>query len=98
MATKRITHSIPESARTALLQGLETFGAWPIDVEFRGRYCYIAHAGDPLCRLGYRGRSAIWDLAIYRYSRGTYAALELAPATGTVEQCVKTALGAYNLL
>ena len=36
--------------------------------ELQGKYCYIRHNGDPLCRFKYRGDLEIWDFAIYKFS------------------------------
>jgi hypothetical protein len=53
-----------------LLAQLATFEGQPLEATFHGRFCYVSHAGQPLCRLGYRGVPDDWDFAIYRYSRG----------------------------
>ena len=89
---------IPAKAREAVLKELGAFSSWPIDVSFRGRYCYVGHAGEPLCRLGFRGGANLWDFSIYRYSRGAYGEMDLGPDQATAEECVRTALGAYELL
>jgi hypothetical protein len=68
-------------------------------VETQGRYCYIRHTGEPLCRFGYRGELDVWDFAIYKYSTGRYSASEaLFPLHGKIVDCLRTALHAYNLL
>lgn len=99
-AVKRKTQpsNITAQARSDVMVQLQPLHGWPIKVTFRGAYCYVAHAGDPLCRLGFRGSGNPWDFAIYRFSRDTYGTLDLGPTQGTVLDCVRTALGAYDLL
>ena len=89
---------IPAEARAAIDASVGLFPDHPLDIEFRGRYCYVRHAGDPLCRLGYTGGTGKWDFAVYRYSSGSYRPLELAAARDSAENCIRTALGAYSLL
>jgi hypothetical protein len=63
----------------------------------RGRFCYIAHRGQPLCRLGYTGDD-MWDFSIYRYSTGSYGnGGSLLPAKTTLVNGIDTALCAYEL-
>jgi hypothetical protein len=81
--------AIPAHTRQAVLTALAAFSAWPLDVNFRGRYCYIDHAGEPLCRLGFRGGRDIWDFHIYRYTRGTYGSMDLGPDQAGVAECVR---------
>ena len=89
--------TIPESARHVVQDALAELSAYPLEVAIRGRYCYVSHAGDPLCRLGWRSQDDVWDFAIWRYSRANYAPFELASATGTPRDCIRTALRAYDL-
>ena len=89
---------MPPQAREVIDASLRYFPDHPLEVEFRGRYCHVGHAGEPLCRLAYTGGPAKWDLAVYRYSSASYRPLELAPARDIAEKCIRTALGAYNPL
>jgi hypothetical protein len=67
--------------------------------ETQGRYCYIKHNGEPLCRFGHRGEQDVWDFAIYKYSIGRYSTSEaFFPQHGRIVDCLRTALHAYNLL
>ena len=67
--------------------------------EVRGRYCYIRHRGEPLCRFGYRGELDIWNFSIYKYSTGGYSNSEaFFPQRGKISDCLKTALHAYNII
>jgi hypothetical protein len=67
--------------------------------DTQGRYCYIRHNGEPLCRFGYRGEQDVWDFAIYKYSTGRYSTSEaFFPQYGRIVDCLRTALHAYNLL
>lgn len=100
MATRRpsSTARIPPDARAVMLASAQSFPNHPLDLEFRGRHRYVSHAGDPLCRLSYTGGLGKWDFAVYRYSTGSYRPLEMAPAQDTADNCIRTALGAYDLL
>ena len=100
MANRRPSSNspVPSHARDVIAASVEHFPDHPLDIEFRGRNCYVRHAGDPLCRLGYIGVGREWDFAVYRYSTGAYRSLELAPARDTPENCIRTALGVYDLL
>ncbi len=88
---------IPLEAQEHLRKEIEGMGIYELEGGVRGRYCYVTHAGDPLCRLGYRGSLEEWDFAIYRYSRGNYGELPLAPDRGPVAKMLRMALHAYNL-
>ena len=96
--SSRASSNVPPQARRVIEKSLEHFPDHPLDAAFRGRYCYVRHAGDPLCRRGYRGGTVTWEFAVYRYSTGSYGSLELGPARGIPPDCIRTALGAYNLL
>lgn len=67
-----------------------------LEASVLGRYCYVYFQGGPLCRLGYRGELLKWDFAIYRYSRGAYGALDLAPDVTSVRDAVEMSLNAYG--
>lgn len=89
---------IPEEAMQHLWQKLEEVGDPALDVDKMGRYCYVTHAGSPLCRLGYRGEPEIWDFAIYKYSTQKYSTTEfLFPRSGAIVELLQRALSAYNL-
>ena len=96
---KRIPE-IPEAELAALRTAIDSFGDPALSGTVRGAFCYLTHAGTPLCRLGYRsGESDLWDFAIYRYSRGTYSnSGSLLPDRAPLLDCIRTALDAYNLM
>lgn len=75
---------------------MRSFEDSPLEAYVRGRYCYVSYRGEPLCRLGYRGQLEEWDFAIYKYSTQRYGQLELAPERDSVQECVDTALHAYD--
>lgn len=90
--------AIPVEALEHLHNEIVAIGDPGLDVTNNGRFCYVSHAGKPLCRLGYRGEVQIWDFAIYRYSRQAYdTSFEIFPLFGEVGECVRKALDAYNL-
>jgi hypothetical protein len=90
---------VPDAARKLLLGQLKGFAGQPLQVEFRGRYGYISHAGSPLCRLGYRGALDDWDFAIYRYTRDRYDADVFGmPDHDSTQECLSVALRAYDLI
>ena len=90
--------AIPTEALEHLCNEIVAIGDPDLDVTKNGRFCYVSHAGKPLCRLGYRGEVEIWDFAIYRYSRQAYdTSFEIFPLFGNVGECVRKALDAYNL-
>ena len=90
---------VPIEALDRLCDELEALKNPYLDVTQTGRYFYVTHAGSPLCRLGYRGELERWDFAIYKYSRQSYVTGEfLFPLSGTVGECVRKALHAYNLI
>lgn len=96
---KRPKVKIPPEAMQRVAVEIERIG--DPDLEFSekvGRYCYITHAGSPLCRLGYRGELNVWDFAIYKYSTQTYApGTDLFPLYDEIDRCLRTAMNAYNL-
>ena len=87
---------IPPEALDYLAQELAGLKVRELDAEVRGRFCYVYYDGGPLCRLGYRGELEEWDFAIYRYSRGSYGVLELAPTETSVRSAVSMSLNAYG--
>jgi len=90
--------AIPEEAMQHLWHELEQLGDPALDIDKVARFCYVTHAGSPLCRLGYRGDKEIWDFAIYKYSTQKYSTTEfLFPHHGTIVDLVRRALSAYNL-
>ena len=89
---------VPPEALDHVWREIETLGDPRLDVEKLGRFCYITHAGSPLCRLAYRGEMETWDFAIYKYSTGSYANSVFGFSRyGTVAKLVATAMNAYNL-
>jgi len=91
------TTTIPQEALKHLRREIQSLRDRKLDVEASGRFCYVSHAGSPLCRLGYRGELETWDFAIYRYSRQTYSTYEMIPSHGAVADLVGRAMDAYNL-
>lgn len=96
-STGRRRMKIPPEVYPHLREELLSLDDDDLEGEVRGRFCYVTHRDTPLCRLGYTGDVAVWEFAIYRYSRGTYGDLPLAPTRGTVADLVDLALRAYNL-
>jgi hypothetical protein len=85
--------------RQYVFEQLATFEGQPLEATFHGRFCYVSHAGQPLCRLGYRGEPDDWDFAIYRYSRGSYNPNVLFMSThDTVRACLSVAMHAYSII
>ena len=89
--------SIPADVKNWLQTEIERLDLPYLDAQVRGRFCYVTHAGTPLCRLDYRGTRDEWGFAIYRYSRGTYGDLPMAPTRGPVTEMIDMALHAYGL-
>jgi hypothetical protein len=90
---------VPIEALDHLCDELEALRNRHIDVEQSGRFFYVTHNGQPLCRLGYRGEIETWDFAIYKYSRQSYVpGTDLFPLFGKAGACVRMALHAYNLI
>ena len=87
---------IPQEALDYLGSELRRLGDPRIDVSVGQRFCYVSYAGQPLCRLGYRGSTPEWDFAIYKFSSGSYGHLDLAPDRGSPYECVDLALRAYD--
>ena len=96
---KRPKVKIPPEAMQRLAEAIERIGDPDLELlENVGRYCYITHAGSPLCRLGYRGELDVWDFAIYKYSTQSYApGTDLFPLYDEINRCFRTAMNAYNL-
>src|SRR2546422_173674 len=96
---KRPKVKIPPEAMQRLAHEIERLGDPDLELfEKVGRYCYIMHAGSPLCRLGYRGELEICDFAIYKYSSNRYSDDEFGFLSfGKVAELVRDALSAYNL-
>ena len=89
--------AIPQEALDHLGREIESLGDPALDVEKVGRFCYVSHAGSPLCRLGYRGELETWDFAVYKYSTQSYSTQEMFPSRGKVANLVERAMDAYNL-
>lgn len=96
-STGRRRSKIPPEGLSHLRQELLRVDDDDVEGGVRGRFCYVTHRGDPLCRLGYTGNLEEWEFAIYRYTRGSYGDLPLAPTSGRVADLVDLALRAYNL-
>ncbi len=89
---------LPPEAIDALSSQLASLDDPELEGGVRGRYCYVLHSGQPLCRLGYRGDNDVWDFAIYKFSSGRYSSAEpFFPRHGTITDLITTALQAYNL-
>jgi len=89
---------VPPEALEHVWREIATLRDPALEVEKVGRFCYITHAGSPLCRLGYRGELEIWDFAIYKYSSNRYSDDEFGFLSfGKVAELVRDALSAYNL-
>lgn len=85
--------------RHYLVEQLATFEGQPLEATFHGRFCYVSHAGQPLCRLGYRGEKDDWDFAIYRYSRDSYdPSVLFMPTHDSVRECLSVAMHAYSII
>jgi hypothetical protein len=84
VSAEAIRH-VQTEVRKLKLRGLELYGA-------QGRYCYIRHDGEPLCRFGWRGEMDKLDFAIYKYSTGRYSTNEaFFPLYGKIAVCLRTA-------
>lgn len=94
--TTRSPASIPERALQHLKAELLSLQEPLLESSVRGRFCYVSYNGEPLCRLGYRGKLKEWDFSIFKYSTQRYGELELAPASDSVRKCVNRALHAYG--
>jgi len=88
---------MPPEAMDHLKRKLLSLEDDDLEGEVRGRFCYVTHRETPRCRLGYQGELDQWEFAIYRYSRGSYGDLPLAPTRGKAADLVDLALRAYNL-
>ena len=92
------TQRVPEEAMKQMNAALERLGDPMVEADRVGRFCYITHAGAPLCRLAWTDAGDdLWDFAIYKCSTSKYGRLELASARGSALDCIETALGAYDL-
>lgn len=87
---------IPPQAVSQIDAALAEIGDPGLEVGVRGRFFYVMHTADPLCRLTYAGDN-LWDFAIYKYSTGRYAQLELAPVRDTFLRHLRRALNVYDL-
>ena len=96
---KRPKLKVPPEAMQRVQEEIERLGDPDLELfEKVGRYCYITHAGSPLCRLGYRGELDVWDFAIYKWSTQGYApGTDLFPLYDEIGSCLRTAMNAYNL-
>lgn len=94
---KKKTRRVPDEAMKQLDAALDQLGDPMLAADRHGRFCYITHAGAPLCRLAWTAAGDLWDFAIYKYSTSKYGRLDLAPARGSAVDCIETALGAYDL-
>lgn len=83
--------------REALQPAFISLGNPLLGYTTRGRFCYVDHDGEPLCRLGYSG-GELWDFAIYRYTTASYGnGSYLLPSRTSVADGIEIALSAYNL-
>lgn len=90
--------TIPPEHVQSIQRALSAMRNPSLNAGIRGRFVYVTHDDEPLCRLGYRGSDDEWDYAIYKYSKGAYSSDELfMPSSGPIEQCVRIAVDAYNL-
>ena len=97
-AKKKKTQRVPEEAMKQMNAVLDRLGDPMLEADRVGRFCYITHAGAPLCRLAWTAAGDdLWDFAIYKYSTSKYGRLDLAPARASALDCIETALGAYDL-
>lgn len=95
---KKKTQRVPDEVMKQIDAAFARLGDPMLEADRYGRFCYITHAGAPLCRLAWTGAGDnLWDFAIYKYSTAKYGRLELAPARDTALDCIETALGAYDL-
>lgn len=92
------TTTIPPEALKHFRREIHSLRDRKLDVEASGRFCYVSHAGSPLCRLGYRGELETWDFAIYKWSTQSYApGTDLFPLYDEIGSCLRMAMNAYNL-
>ena len=97
-AMRKKTQRVPEEAMHQMNAALVSLGDPMLEADRIGRFCYITHAGAPLCRLAWTAAGDDrWDFAIYKYSTSKYGRLDLAPARASALDCIETALGAYDL-
>lgn len=97
MANTKAKNKIPADAITQVHAALRALGDPMLSIEVRGRFCYVAHEGSPLCRLAFCGDDGPWDFAIYKYSSSSYRPLDFALTRGSAFDCIDTALRAYEL-
>lgn len=90
--------SIPAEAEERLRAALHGLGDPLLSAESRGRYYYVNHGGQPLCRRAYRSDGDLWDLAVYKYSNGGYASLDFDPSPAPADKCIRCAMNIYNLI
>ena len=89
---------VPISAKNLLEKELSSLKNKRLDGYWKGHFFYVTFKNTPLCRLAYQGNDNSWGFAIYKYSTEKYSSSEfLFPTQGTVKECIKFALNAYNL-
>ena len=96
---KRQPHrpKISTQTESEIENAVNSFADPYLSFSITGRFCYITHAGSPVCRLGYTGEN-LWDFAIYRYTTGSYSnGGHLLPCKTTLVDGIDTALCAYEL-
>jgi len=99
--------SIPEAVATAagerLRDALVKLGrsdlASSLVFEAKRGYLYVAERdGKPVCRLRYTGKIDDWDLQMFKWSSERYdTGGDFMFGGGTLEECVDTAIGGYQL-
>lgn len=92
------TATIPENVADQVRAAIDGFQDPALNAGLRGRFCYILHRGQPICRLGFRPGEDLWDFAIYKYSTGTYSSSDIfLPRKAPLTEGIRTALLAYDL-
>lgn len=98
-SSKPKSASISDEVADDLRAAIDSFNNPTLNGGIRGRFCYVLHRGDPICRLGYRPVEDVWDFALYRYSTNSYSnAGSLMPNKAPLTECIRIALSTYNLL
>jgi len=99
--------SIPEAVVASALQRLRDALvkqgrrdlASTLLIEAKRGYLYVAERdGKPVCRLRYTGKIDDWDLQMFKWSSERYdTGGDFMFGGGTLEECVDTAIGGYQL-
>ena len=89
---------LPEDVEQQWQNAYRQLGNTQLRAGVRGRFLYVMHDWEPLCRLSYLGEQDRWELAVYKYSTGSYGRLDFHPPPAPMADCILAAMSLYNLV